>query len=385
MKHGRPTPSASGTNRLRRTVATLRRPTTGACALVVALAAAITLSSCSSSGNTSIGSSDSAGASTSSASRTITDTAGRTVKVPAKITRVATVGTETTLDSMMYVIGAQDMLVDGIPSTWGDESFLAPYRAIAPRLLQLPSVQPTVSGNVDKEKLLSLNPDLVLASSAEVADEIQKLGIPTIVPYESGTGQAMEHDVTLLGKVLNREKEAQAYVSYFEDLIDKAHQGIAGVPAADRPSGIYLNFDPLTQPTAVEGWIFSVLGVNNVIKGTVPGHFAFTNEQLLAWNPDYIVCQMPTDLPKVTQNSQFAPLTAVKKSHVDVIPSGLNIWGDNTLEMPLGLLWTEKFVYPQQFADVDLAKETASFYSTFFHVTLSDSQIAKLIKAGGFA
>jgi len=231
--------------------------------------------------------------------RAFTDTAGRVVNVPTKINRVATVGYATTLDSLLYVVGAQDLLVDGIPSA-GSTTFLLPYKDLAPRLLQLPKVESTINGPLDPEALLALKPDVVITSDPAKADQIQRLGIPAVDIFNLGTGSAIEHDVDLVGQLLGRRSAAAAYTTYFNNIIHQAQQSAAAIPTNSRPSALYADFGPLTQPTVVEGWIFGVLHVHNVVPGVVPNHFEFADEQVYAWNPDYIVVQMPSDLPQVT-------------------------------------------------------------------------------------
>jgi iron complex transport system substrate-binding protein len=319
-------------------------------------------------------------------SQTLTDTAGRKVKVPAPsaIRRVATVGYSTTLDSFIYVVGAQNLLVNGIPPA-DSATFLLPYQVLAPRLLHLPNVESTIDGALDPEELLALKPNVVLTSDAATAQQVQSLGIPALVVFDLGSGSAIERDVSLVGKLLGRQTQAAAYTGYFQGVINQAKQGVASIPAATRPSALYADFGPLTQPTTVEGWEFGVLGVRNVVPGVVPDHFPFTDEQVYVWNPDYIVCQQPADLPQFTKSPAFATLGAVKDGHVEVIPSGFNIWGDNTVEIPLGILWTAKYLFPSQFANVDLAQQTTSFYSRFFHVTLRSAQVTTLLNAGGLA
>jgi len=113
----------------------------------------------------------------------LTDTSGRSVTVPTAISRVATVGFSTTLDSLLYVVGAQDLLVNGIPPT-SSPTFLAPYKVLAPKLLQLPTVESTINGPLNPEDLLSLKPDVVIASDPTMADQVQKLGIPALVLRE---------------------------------------------------------------------------------------------------------------------------------------------------------------------------------------------------------
>ncbi len=362
-----------------------RRPPRRTPRLALALtvvAAIVALAACGSSSDPG-GSAGGTTSGTSGGTVAFTDAAGRVVQVPREINRVATVGFITGLDSFIYMANAQDKIVTGIP-TAGFADFLKPYKVLAPRLLTLPTVQSSLTDtSFDKEKLIAVRPDVVLTADMGLADQIQKLGIPAVVIDDLNTGEALQHDVTLVGTLLGHEADAAKYQTYYNDIIQKVRTAGATVPEAKRPTTLYADFDPLTQPTPVEAWAFGVLGVHNVVPAGVGFHHPFSEEQLFSWNPDYIVVQLSKDLPQLTQSKRFATLTAVKDHHVAQIPSGLNVWGDNTVEEPLGLLWTAKLIYPSLFTDVDLAKETKSFYSTFFKVDLTDAQVTALLQNQG--
>ena len=53
------------------------------------------------------------------------------------------------------------------------------------------------------------------------------------------------------------------------------------------------------------------------------------------------------------------------------------------LEIPLAVLWTAKTLYPDLFADIDLAAETKNFYHQFFDCDLSDADVQKIFKRSG--
>lgn len=64
---------------------------------------------------------------------------------------------------------------------------------------------------------------------------------------------------------------------------------------------------------------------------------------------------------------------------IHVSPNEIQIWGNNTAEQPLGLLWVAKAVYPDHFADVDLIAETIEFYHRFFGIEVAKEDAARLL------
>ena len=115
------------------------------------------------------------------ANETITDFNGRNVQYPSNVERIATVGSAAR--SVVYA-GAQNKLVAITEMDRPTE--LRPYTLVDPELF---SSLPTTSDgnhlnstNIDKEKLLELNPDVILSSrSKSECERLQKdLNIPVI-------------------------------------------------------------------------------------------------------------------------------------------------------------------------------------------------------------
>lgn len=111
----------------------------------------------------------------------ITDFNGRNVQYPSDVERIATVGSAAR--SVVYA-GAQSKLVAITEMDRPTE--LRPYTLVDPELF---SSLPTTSDgnhlnstNIDKEKLLELNPDVILSSrSKSECERLQKdLNIPVI-------------------------------------------------------------------------------------------------------------------------------------------------------------------------------------------------------------
>jgi iron complex transport system substrate-binding protein len=293
---------------------------------------ALSATACSSSGST--------GSAPKTATQVITDTAGRHVRVPLTINRIVTVGYPPVSDGWIIALGGKKLIVNGFPG-FSNTAFYRSDQLLVPGLASQPNVESALGGPINPEKLLADRPDVVITADAATAEQIQKLGVPALDVNYLSSGLAMEHDVTVLGQLLGRQKQAAAYVSYFNNIIGEVHKIAAGIPNKDRLSAIYLAMDP--------------------------------------WNPDVIIAHDPSDVPALMNEPQFSQLAAVRTKRVNVIPEGVNTWGDNTVEQPLGLLWTAKDIYPKQFAGINLVAQAQEFYSRFFGVDLSASQATDLI------
>ena len=150
------------------------------------------------------------------------------------------------------------------------------------------------------------------------------------------------------------------------------------MPAAQRPTALYLATRPFRRNGPAMEWYLRFLGATDV-AGTAPPLSAFTTEQILKWNPDFIIAHDPTDVPVITQNNVLENLTAAKAGHVVSIPQDLNEWGDFDVAAPLALLWTAKFLYPKQFTDINMVSEAKTFYSRFFGRQLTKADLNEIL------
>jgi iron complex transport system substrate-binding protein len=66
---------------------------------------------------------------------------------------------------------------------------------------------------------------------------------------------------------------------------------------------------------------------------------------------------------------------AVRDGRVYANPRGMFWWCRETSEEALQFLWVAKLLYPDAFADIDMAAETRAFYKDFYRIDLSDDEI----------
>jgi iron complex transport system substrate-binding protein len=153
---------------------------------------------------------------------------------------------------------------------------------------------------------------------------------------------------------------------------------IAGIPESARPSALYLSTRPFRRNGPGMVWYLSVLGARNP-AGNIPPLAQLTTEQILKWNPGYVIAHDPTDVPVITKDTVLRDLTASRDGHVKAVPQDLNEWGDYDIAAPLGLLWTAKDLYPQQFADINMASEAEAFYARFFGVQVTQADLNEIL------
>ncbi|MBQ6453799.1 MAG: ABC transporter substrate-binding protein [Coriobacteriales bacterium] len=300
---------------------------------------------------------------------TVTDAYGRSVTVPAKVERVATVGSGVRF--VVYAAG-QEGIDKLVAVTDADQKAMAvrPYTAMYnSQLAALPS---TSNGNhlvettVDTEAMLALQPDVIISSrSAEECDQLQAaINIPVIgIKYQA---QIFSDDVytsiLVVGQVLGTSEHAQACV----DALKAWQTDLSARVAGKQSPTVYVGAISYKGSKGVTGTmgnspVLKALGVTNVSDAAGQnGSFDTTLEQVGQWNADYMFLDAnnATLVAKdyADNTAFFNQLKAVQDGNVYFVPP-LN---NNGTSIELGVCScyaVGKVLYPDAFADVDLDKQ----------------------------
>lgn len=224
--------------------------------------------------------------------RSVTDEAGRTVKVPAKVERVVSLAPN--LTEIVYAVGAGDQLVGN--TTYCD------YPEAARNVAKVgDTLQPSI------ERILSLRPQLVLVSTASQLEAFtRQLDEHGIVVYVTNPGdlEGVFRSLENVGQLLNHEEQAKQLV---QQLRTSAAGVTKTVQAKTRLRVFYqLSAEPLYtagRDSYVTDLIQRAGGVS--VTAEVPEAWPrFSQESAVAARPDAIV--LPTGGSMGNANSQVA-------------------------------------------------------------------------------
>ena len=204
-----------------------------------------------------------------------TDDMGRTVQIngiPQSIISLSPSNTE-----ILFALGLEDRLI-GVTKYCN-------YPAAA---LEKPQV--SEFSKVDLEKVISLNPDLILADNIHKKDVIpafEKLGIP-VLGLAAPNLDALLADIDLIGRVTGKQGEAAALVEALDQRIRVVKEQTAG-PA--KPRVFFVTWhDPLwTVGTGsmIDDLIVKAGGVN--IASDLAANATINLETAIERNPEIIV------------------------------------------------------------------------------------------------
>ena len=319
--------------------------------------------------------------------RSVTDSAGRTVEVPASVDRVYAAGPPA---SILLSVLAPDRLT-GWPRP--PHPHERPY--IAERYRDLPATG-RLTGRGDTanlEAVLRDRPDLILDFGSvrqtyiSLADRVHaQTGIPYVLI--DGRFENTPTALRLVGQILGVEERAESLAQYVESLFAEVSGVVDRVPMEDRPRA-YLARGPAGLETGLKGSINTEIieraGGRNVADPPDPsirrGIVGVSIEQVIVADPDTIITWDPNFYRSVWKDPLWSGITAVVERRVWLSPTAPFGWIDRppSINRVIGLKWLAGLFYPEHF-DFDLAEQTRAFYRLFYHVDLDDDELERLLE-----
>ncbi len=311
----------------------------------------------------------------------IKDATARIIETPGKVTRVFPAGPPAAI--MLYTL-APDLLLGWTRAPSPEErEFLTPEAAAKPELGRM-----TGRGNTaNLEVVLTYKPDLIVdvgSTSKTYVSLAERVREQTGIPYAliDGRLELLPASYRTLGALIGREQRAEALASYAEETLFAIKQRIGTIPVVERPR-VYYARGPRGLETGLGGSInveSLEMMATNVAGETKGGMANVSIEQLLAWNPDAIVTIEPSFAGNVYKEPGWPALAAVQQKRVYLSPRLPFGWIDfpPSANRLIGLWWLAKTLYPQRFPE-DMNGLTRDFYKRFYHVELSEAQLARLL------
>lgn len=318
------------------------------------------------------------------ATRTITDSAGRSVVIPAEVRKVFAAGAPAAI--LLYIMAPDRMLGWPRANRPEEKDFLAAPYADLPELGTLTGQ----GGEANLERVIALQPDLILDFGSvrdnfvDLANRVQdQTGIPYLLI--DGRFENTPAALRLLGEALGVPERAEALAQDAEATFARIDSLLATIPEVERPR-VYLARGPDGLESGVVGSInteileraggINVLGRSETARGLVQVNF----EALLAVAPDLIVTWDRQFYASHRDDPLWARMPAVQAGKVylsPVLPFG---WIDRppSLNRIIGLDWMAATLYPDRY-EVDLRARTRDFYKLWYHLDLTEPQLDRLL------
>ena len=372
-----------------------RRKLTAVALFALCLAVVLGIAGCGSSASSSATSSSASvstasasGSSASASSETVqfTDSAGRTVEVPAKIDRVAITGP---ISQMCMLTLAPEKLV-GLSNELSD----AEVKYIATDVSSLPVFGQIYGGKGDfnKEAVANADPQIVIdigeakKTIVEDLDGIQEsIGIPCI--HIEATYNTYDQAYEQLGELLGVQDRAKVLADYCTSAVKSTDETIAGIPDSERVQVAYLLGDSGLNAMAKGSFQATVVNAiaDNVAVIENPGGSGMGSEtsfeQIALWDPQMIVFAPGSIYDTVGDDASWQTLSAISNNNYYAVPGEPYNWLSSPpgVNQVLGYQWFAHLCYPDKFTDSieDVAK---GYYKTFYNYEMSDTEVAALLE-----
>lgn len=234
---------------------------------------------------------------------TVTDLAGRTVRVPARVERIllgegrllpalAVLDKENPLRRLAGMMGEFEKL---------DEAGYAQWKRRFPQIDQVPRVGRTSSGSFSDEQAIALRPQLAILGLAgghgpserdrETLARLEAAGVAVVfIDLRHEPLANTPRSMLLLGEVLGKQAEAEAFVKFWRAQLsvvaDRLAQARPEAPTVFLENRVGLSEGCCDTMVGLVGKLLDAAGAQNVARGLVPGEFG-------TLNPEFLIARQP--------------------------------------------------------------------------------------------
>ena len=215
-------------------------------------------------------------------------------------------------------------------------------------------VKPVMS-SYPLEKIIALNPDLVIApdyTTADVIEGLRHMGIPTVVVAGGSTVEGVIKNITDIANIVGEPEKGQFYDTKIRREIDELKRLGASISPEQRKSVLFVSsMDGYTGAGSLFDDMCRYMSINNAPSALgLPPRTPFGEERVLAMNPDFIFIPSYKGMDKgladrYLENPAFENLPAIKEHRVKSLPAAyLYTMNQHIGEAMLAIMHT---VYPQ--------------------------------------
>ena len=298
---------------------------------------------------------------------TVTDHAGREVVIeeePQKLVSGYYIST-----SLLIALDLDEKLV-GIEAKANKRAI---YKLAAPELIDLPNVG--TAKEFDLEGCAALEPDLVILpiKLKSAVETLEGLGIDVLLVNPENQ-ELLTGMINMIAAATNTEDKAAELLGFTATQEGYLAETLAGAVA---PS-VYLAGNSSMLSTAGNAMYQSDMirlagGVNVAAEIEDTYWVEIDYEQLLAWNPDYIILASDASytVDDVLTDPSLAACAAVVGGKVYQMPSKAEAWDSPVPSGILGALWLANILHSEVLTDADCVERIDEYYETFYDFTYS--------------
>lgn len=327
-------------------------------------------------------------------SKNITDMVGRSLQIPASVDDV--VATSPPMTTVLYMIAPEKLTA--VNFQWTEDEL----KYVPDQYANLPVVggwYGTQDGSY--EEFIASEPDLIVESIDEggdgdldtVNERQEKFGnLPVVAVKDTTSIENMGESITFMAEIVGAQDKGSELNAFNNKYLTMVKDRSSNLTDADKKTVYYAegNDGLQTFPSgSTHSQLIDLVGGKNVAdsanQGNTTSGIQVSIEQVISWNPDVIITTNPEFYSNVYSDSNWAQINAVKNKEVYLAPQSPFKWFGRPVgaNMIIGLPWTAKVIYPEQYNDLDMVSTTKEFYSSFYHYDLSDDEARNILLGSG--
>lgn len=300
---------------------------------------------------------------------TVTDQAGRTVVIEKQPERLVSGYYIST--SLLIALGLENKLV----AVEAKADKRAIYKLSAPELIALPSVG--TAKEFDLEGCAAVQPELVIlpVKLSSAVETLENLGIDVLLVNPENQ-ELLTEMINLIAEATNTKDKAKALVDFTATQQEYLSNALKD---AEAPR-VYLAGNSALLSTAggamYQSDLISLAGGVNVAKEIEDTYWVESSyEQLLAWNPEYIILASDAEytVEDVLSDPNLASCSAVKNEKVYSMPSKAEAWDSPVPSGILGALWLANILHEDLVTYSYCNEMIDEYYETFYGFTYNEN------------
>jgi len=339
---------------------------------------------------------------------TVTDAAGRSVKVVSPAERVVILFNYEEYAAIVGP-GAFDKIVGYDKTVWHDwrRSIWDKYVAAVPKIADIADIGDSYNGTFSVEKIIALKPQVVIAPKwafdalGPQIGQLDAAGIPTVViNYNAMTVPTHVASTLAIGAVMGTSARAEELANLYKTKVADVQARIAH--AHKVPPKVYVELGQkgpgeYDSSFSADQWgpLIGTAGGANIAKDKIQSEAPLSAEYVLETNPAYIFiagstwANSPNAVemgfgidPKLTderlkayeKRPGWSSLSAIKTGNLYAIHHGIA----RTLFDYTGMQFIAKAMYPDEFKDIDPEAELKTYFNTYLPIRYEGTWMLKV-------
>lgn len=193
---------------------------------------------------------------------------------------------------------------------------------------------------------------------------------------------SLKQVVSIVADVLGTEyasSMAKKYIDACDKMISNVDSLTANIDAKAAPSVLCLRDTSSLTAYGVnhfEGFWATAAHMDYIAGTDDPnGSANLTLEQIVEWDPENIIFEIPADLDSLYADPVWSSLSAFKNNKVYNNPSCMNSWAAAGVEYLLQYEWAVTTFYPELSGELDLTRDVIEFYKNFFNYDMTEQEV----------